>query len=85
MRGCSVRFMDIKETESRNWNKETNMNKRKCLKVLGDFIFYGLLASVVIISVVGKWDPYIIPFWIFSFLMGFERWYKKRKAEKDKK
>ena len=61
------------------------MNKRKCLKVLGNIIFYGMLASVVIISIVWKWDPYIIPFWVLSFLMGFERWYKKHKAEKHKK
>lgn len=58
------------------------MNKRKCLQALGNVIFYGLLVSVVIISVIGKWDPYIIPFWILSFLIGFERWYKKRKAKK---
>ena len=61
------------------------MNKTKCLKFLANLLFYGLLASVVIISIVRKWDPYIIPFWILCFLMGFERWYKKRKAKKNKK
>lgn len=61
------------------------MNKRKCLKVLDNLIFYGLLASVVIASIVGKWDPSIIPFWIINFLISFERWYKKRKAKKNKK
>lgn len=61
------------------------MNKRKSLKVLVNLLFYGLLAGVVIISIVWKWDPYIIPFWILSFLMGFERWYRKHKAKKNKK
>ena len=61
------------------------MNKRKCLQFLGNFIFYGFLVFVVIISIIGKWDPYIIPFWILSFLMGFEKWYKKLKAKKKKK
>ena len=65
--------------------KETNMNKTKCLKFLANLLFYGLLASVVIISIVRKWDPYIIPFWILSFFIGIERWYKKYKAKKDKK
>ncbi len=37
------------------------MNK-SFLRVLRNVIFYGLLVSVVIISIVCEWDPYIIPF-----------------------